>query len=312
MLILTASLPVDIVAAYAPALAETCAASTPSCIAIFSRCMTFFQNGVHHRVLRQLASDKDLALGNHWVIGMKTTDGPGATSFPPHYPCGGAGAGTRGGSCTSPLTESLASAGFRPLPTAEQGDCGLDVMVFWDGDVRSAQSWKALRLELDAAVGARVADPVWHGIFLACAEGPHLVVRACTRTESLAPRAALKADVTLPVPRGSPPQEDVHAAATAAVMYFCGMCGAGAAEGAARIAIEMAPVEREQLVLKHARSLASEQIAVRPARAWNAKRRRNRAPPIPVRRAQGQLLLNYCAQGKINITMKPLPSPLSY
>ena len=30
-------------------------------------------------------------------------------------------------------------------------------------------------------------------------------------------------------------------------------------------------------------------------------------PPIPVRRAQGQLLLNYCAQGKIDITMKPLP-----
>ena len=100
-----------------------------------------------------------------------------------------------------------------------------------------------------------------------------------THTDPLAPRAALAADVTLPVPRGSPPQEDVHAAATAAVMYFCGMCGAGAAEGAARIAIEMAPVEREQLVLKHARSLASEQIAVRPARAWNAKRRRNRAPP---------------------------------
>ena len=39
VLILTASRPVDIVAAYAPALAETCAASTPSCIAIFCRCV---------------------------------------------------------------------------------------------------------------------------------------------------------------------------------------------------------------------------------------------------------------------------------
>jgi hypothetical protein len=49
----------------------------------------------------------------------------------------------------SPLIEDLLGFGFTALPTAAQGDCGLDVMAYWDGVDRTPNQWKSLRWKLE-------------------------------------------------------------------------------------------------------------------------------------------------------------------
>ena len=71
----------------------------------------------------------------------------------------------------SPLMEALRPLGYQALPTAEQGDCGIDVMAFWDGKERAYATWKGLRLELASALEASAEDSTWHGILEAGGEG---------------------------------------------------------------------------------------------------------------------------------------------
>ena len=63
----------------------------------------------------------------------------------------------------SPLMETLRPLGYQALPTAEQGDCGIDVMAFWDGKERTDATCKGLRLELASAMEASAEDSTWHG-----------------------------------------------------------------------------------------------------------------------------------------------------
>ena len=70
----------------------------------------------------------------------------------PHEPCGGDRCGQSGGACMSPLIEDLLGFGMTALPTAAQGDCGLDVMAYWDGVDRTPNQWKSLRWELGVAI----------------------------------------------------------------------------------------------------------------------------------------------------------------
>ena len=163
---------VDVVAEYAPFLRDVCAEGTPQPTAVFCRCMNFEYNGSKHRVVRRLRSDRDVLRGNHWVIGVSLAEHNPSGRIPPHAPCGGEQCGRPGGACMSPLVEDLVCFGMAVLPTAEQGDCGLDVMVYWDGQDRSTASWKTLRLELGAAIDGVAADPHWHGVLDACAELP--------------------------------------------------------------------------------------------------------------------------------------------
>ena len=155
----------DVVAEYAPGLGTGFVEQTPPLINILCRCIRCMYKGTCHRVLRSITCDKDFPLGNHWAIGMQTAEGPSAAARRTHQPCGGTKCGNPGGSCTSPLTEALVTHGYRPLPTAEQGDCGIDVMAYWDGVVRCADSWKRLRWELAAAMEARAGDVSWQNIF---------------------------------------------------------------------------------------------------------------------------------------------------
>ena len=71
--------------------------------------------------------------GNHRVSGMATAEGPGARQRVLHSSFYGQTRGQPRGSRMSPLTEELVLLGLMPLPTAEQGDCGLEVMAYWDG-----------------------------------------------------------------------------------------------------------------------------------------------------------------------------------
>ena len=72
----------------------------------------------------------------------------------------------------SPLIEDLLGFGITALPTAAQGDCGLDVMAYWDGRDRTPNQWKSLRLEIGVAIEGLASDPRWHKVFVACAELP--------------------------------------------------------------------------------------------------------------------------------------------
>ena len=144
----------------------------------------------------------------------------------------------------SPLVEDLVCFGMAALPTAEQGDCGLDVMVYWDGQDRSTASWKTLCLELGAAIDGVAADPHWHGVLDACAELP-LPERtsadaAGTLAVSLAALAASPQKCS-----GSRPDE---AEMAAVVAYFCGSSRASSSLDAGVMALALSDAERADIV----------------------------------------------------------------
>ena len=89
----------------------------------------------------------------------------------------------------SPLIEDLLGFGIAALPTAAQGDCGLDVMAYWDGVDRTPNQWKSLRLEVGAAIEGLASDPQWHTVFVACAELPSPDTTALVRSSDPSPTA---------------------------------------------------------------------------------------------------------------------------
>ena len=66
--------------------------------------------------------------------------------------------------------EALRPLGYQALPTAKQGDCGIEAMTFWSGRERTEATWKALRIELSSSPEAW--DLAWHIICKALGEGP--------------------------------------------------------------------------------------------------------------------------------------------
>ena len=149
---------VDIVAEYAPLMCGRCLKTVPQRVAVFCRCMFFQYGGADHRVVRRLRSDREVLRGNHWVIGAPLDTPAEVHSIPPHAPCSGSQRGRPGGACMSPLLEDLLSFGILALPTAEQGDCCLDVMVYWDGRNRAAAQWQTPCSELAVASEAVATD----------------------------------------------------------------------------------------------------------------------------------------------------------
>ena len=134
---------VDLLDAFAPALAGGCREVIPPLTTVFCRCITFWEGSTPHRALRALTADADLLHGNHWVIAVPMAAGAPLDAARPHYPCQGARCGKPGGSCMSPLMETLKPLGYQALPTAEQGDCGVDVLAFWDGQQKRMQRGRA-------------------------------------------------------------------------------------------------------------------------------------------------------------------------
>ena len=64
-----------------------------------------------------------------------------------------------GGFAHVPLIKALWPLGYKALPTAEQGGCGIYVTAFWDGRDRTEATRKALRIELPSGLEACAEDP---------------------------------------------------------------------------------------------------------------------------------------------------------
>ena len=104
--------------------------------------------------------------------------------------------------------------GLIPIFTVEDGDCGLDVMVMMDGQMRTPNARSALRLELNAHMRSIANDVRWQDVFVALQE--HAGAPAATgkvTTGHGAPANAAKfeesqsrpADTSLPLPPLPPP-----------------------------------------------------------------------------------------------------------
>ena len=70
------------------------------------------------------------------------------------------------------LDLQLQQLGFIMIPTAAQGDCGIDALVFHENNLvyASPAQWKHLRLELSSHMRAQAEEPAWQALFRACCE----------------------------------------------------------------------------------------------------------------------------------------------
>ena len=112
---------------------------------------------------------------NHYVIGM-----PLAGRLD-HISAFGLRAGSED------LHVSALRVGWAIVPTQVFGDCGIDVMCFFDGLPRTPANFKKIRNELQEAIEGFSTDVYWRTTFAACCETP--------LTPALPP---------LPPPMGSP------------------------------------------------------------------------------------------------------------
>ena len=111
---------------FALALVGGCREITPPLTALFCRRIVFWEGSTPHGVLRSLSADAGPVHGNHCVIAAPAGGDCHANSGKPHYPCQGRRCGRPGGSCMFPFMATLRPLGYQALPTAEQGDCGID------------------------------------------------------------------------------------------------------------------------------------------------------------------------------------------
>ena len=78
---------------------------------------------------------------NHWHIAAEV----GGELPGPHRACGGFLCGDPAEVCVGPLLKDLQAKGLVPLPTACDGDCGIDVMLYWLGRRRTDLAKQELR-----------------------------------------------------------------------------------------------------------------------------------------------------------------------
>ena len=152
----------------------------------------------------------------------------------------------------SPLQEHVRPLRYILVPTVEQGDGGLDAMAFWDGSERADKSWKALRLELAAALDSSADDPVWQSALAACG--------------AVSPGAAIAS--SWPIARAQAVDAREHAVALVprldvgdgcldgAVRYFCGLQAGREDTSVSCLAENLAPAERAALVEAHSCAVA--------------------------------------------------------
>ena len=86
--------------------------------------------------------------------------------------------------------------GYMTIPTAAQGDCGIDALSYWDSECERSTpaQWKALRLELHRFMNEHCDDEVWQELFVSCQE-----VYPALAPASEPPRSAASGDA----PRGA-------------------------------------------------------------------------------------------------------------
>jgi hypothetical protein len=159
----------------------------------------------------------------------------------------------------SPLIEDLLGFGITALPTVAQGDCGLDVMAYWDGVDRTPNQWKTLRLEVGVAIEGLASDPQWHTVFVACAELPSPDTTARARASEPSPairRSALRWRHVVTLAHWN--LQDLSDMAVA-ISYFCGGWCIATAIDVGVLTMQLCPAERVDIVQGY-RSLKSHEL----------------------------------------------------
>ena len=158
----------------------------------------------------RLLSARPSALGhiprvNHFVIGMRAAAEDGAR-VPDMPPVEEEGAASVPRAATARADALLVH--WALLPTAAQGDCGIDTMTHFLRRDREPSSWAVLRKELAAFMRQHADEAEWHEIFAACQETdlpPPSARSLDARAGGLGPPALPEASSPTPPPKGTPP-----------------------------------------------------------------------------------------------------------
>lgn len=209
----------------------------------------------------------------------------------------------------SPLAEQLREAGHLALPTVEQGDCGLDVMAFWDGRPRTPATWRDLRLELVAALDVRAEDVLWQGVLEACGEA-HALEASVSHVEASLSHVD-DAGAGTSEPRGAIAQAENavlgEAALCAAVRFFCGWAADEEDPGVRRLVAGLSPAEQVAAVAAHDAALAdAAELPAEPGGGGLALRR-YRTCPRPLRDVHAACFVAWCQREGVDVRLRPLP-----
>ena len=190
----------------------------------------------------------------------------------------------------SPLQEHVRPLRYILVPTVEQGDCGLDAMAYWDGSERVDKTWKALRLELAAALESSAYDYVWQSALAACGEVSPGVAIASSRSSAREPAADAREHAVGLVPRLG----DGDGCLDTAVRYFCGLQAGREDTSVSCLAERLAPAERAALVEAHSCAV-TDCASIVPASATQDVRLRHSRRSLPaLRRTQALSFLLWC------------------
>ena len=292
---------------FALALVGGCREITPPLTALLCRRIVFWEGSTPHGVLRSLSADAGPVHGNHCVIAAPAGGDCHANSGKPHYPCQGRRCGRPGGSCMFPFMATLRPLGYQALPTAEQGDCGIDAMAFWDGKERTETAWAGLRMEVCSALEACAEDSIWHGILEAYGEGPAKVASSqvssadaqqCVTgpTEPIPSHVAAGRQYTEGCSRVQTPVRLCYQLPSASEEALVSriVAGLGLEEKASIVAAHMS-VDRDASAL--APVLAGSTVPIKRHRPW----------PLVMQRTQARHFLDWCSTAGVDPMQERLP-----
>ena len=197
--------------------------------------------------------------------------------------------------------------GYQVLPTAEQGDCGINVMAFWDGRERNDASWQSIRVELADHIRESARDPSWYAVLEACGEEIARPRRSMVAAgaDSLRPASGSHGYQfsTARIANTAGSQSDV----CDAVRFFCNFADRSELCLVARIAQTLSADEQSAVVDAHA-SAREDQLAVAHAQAGISDRLvRRHTWPLALRRAQAKRFVDWCRARHIEPTRQRLP-----
>ena len=110
------------------------------------------------RALHWPSTEEEVLRANHFVI---LQDMPDDWCAAPHAPCDGSLCGGKGEPCCGALLEALRPLGLAPLPTASDGNCGVDVCCQWMGRPRASGAWMEMRDELASLCMSFADEDLW-------------------------------------------------------------------------------------------------------------------------------------------------------
>ena len=279
--------------------------STPfTRVAIFCRIISVDIDTVPHIIMRHIRDDGDLRAGNHWVAALRDPRLVDMADSFLHEPCGGRFCAGGGKACLAPLRRFAAEQQYSVVPTQAAGDCGIDVMAFWEGVSRNAAEWKKMRLSLAKAIVDHAADEQWQECFVACGEMMD-VPRVSQASEVPEVADALttmrKGDLIKHIAALHRRETAVVAPSTdlmAGIKQVTGLTDKDSTL-VRRLAQSLPEAERAH-VLAAAKEFASGVITHSRNTKGGLRRRRNDAT-ITMRRAYGKLFAEWCADNSVDV-----------